>query len=61
MGNLSLILDDLLEVIQTAQQKNYLLNKPKQLMPYIKLLWNTINEGKHFLVFPFFYEEIFTI
>ena len=38
MGNLSLILDDLLEVIQTAQQKNHLLNKPKQLIPYIKLL-----------------------
>ena len=38
MGNLSLILDDLLEVIQTAQQKPSLLNKTKALMPYIKLL-----------------------
>lgn len=38
MGNLSLILDDLLEVIQTTHKKPYLLNKEKQLMPYIKLL-----------------------
>ena len=38
MGNLLLILDDLLEIIQTAHKKNHLLNKPKQLIPYIKLL-----------------------